>query len=197
MNVPWVLDLYTQLVIFQRDSIKTEISFENSDHSKQDVLHALARKLGLEYENSLLLRRVTISKTPWVESRNMHFFQQTEPSSFNSTVASWESGSRLSHSLTDLTSPATSISFDFQNFEFIGSPEGVPKTPQPKSTQRQHEFIFVTDPVGSPEMESFRGRRGRLNDAARIESNAVKVVGACWKCKYLRKKVTYQILSRS
>jgi hypothetical protein len=33
------------------------------------------------------------------------------------------------------------------------------------------------------------GRRGPLGEAARVAVRAVKVVGACWRCKILRKKV--------
>ena len=61
MNNPYVLDLFTQLVVFQGDSTQNQMSFANSDHSKQDVLHSLARKLGFEY--ALRLKEVTISKT--------------------------------------------------------------------------------------------------------------------------------------
>jgi hypothetical protein len=33
------------------------------------------------------------------------------------------------------------------------------------------------------------GRRGPLSEAARATLKAVKAVGACWRCKVLRKKV--------
>lgn len=63
MNSPFVLDLYTQLVKFQQDTNQPEIIFDGPDHVLQDLLHALARKLGLEFEYSLRYRRVCISKT--------------------------------------------------------------------------------------------------------------------------------------
>ena len=62
MNNPVVLELYTQLILLQHDAGKDHTIFENPDHVAQGVLHALARKLGFEYEYSLLNMQVTISK---------------------------------------------------------------------------------------------------------------------------------------
>jgi hypothetical protein len=61
-NNPVVLELYTQLILLQHDAGKDYAVFENPDHTAQGVLHALARKLGFEYEYSLLKMQVTISK---------------------------------------------------------------------------------------------------------------------------------------
>jgi hypothetical protein len=62
MNNPVVLKLYTQLILLQHNAGKDHAVFENPDHVAQGVLHALARKLGFEYEYSLLKMQVTISK---------------------------------------------------------------------------------------------------------------------------------------
>ena len=62
MNDPIVLDLYRQLVIFQDNLTTPDIIFRAVDHLKQDTLHALARRLGLEYEYSLRQRQVRISR---------------------------------------------------------------------------------------------------------------------------------------
>jgi hypothetical protein len=39
------------------------------------------------------------------------------------------------------------------------------------------------------ELSPSPGRRGPLGEAARADLRAVKKVGACWRCKVLRKKV--------
>ena len=62
MNNPVVLELYTQLILLQHDAGKDHTIFENPDHVAQSVLHALAHKLGFEYEYSLLKMQVTVSK---------------------------------------------------------------------------------------------------------------------------------------
>jgi hypothetical protein len=62
MNNPVVLEFYTQLILLQHDASKDHAVFENPDHVAQGILHALARKLGFEYEYSLLKMQVTISK---------------------------------------------------------------------------------------------------------------------------------------
>jgi hypothetical protein len=63
MNDPIVLDFYRQLVIFQDNPTTPDIIFAAVDHLKQDILHSLARRLGLEYEYSLHQRQVRISRT--------------------------------------------------------------------------------------------------------------------------------------
>jgi hypothetical protein len=62
MNDPFTLDLYTQLIIFKQNLAQSEFGFFNADHLMQDILHSLARKLGLEYEYSLHTKHVKISK---------------------------------------------------------------------------------------------------------------------------------------
>lgn len=188
------MELYTQLAIFQRDATRIEISFENSDHSEQDILHSLARKLGLEYENSLRLRQVTISKPRWVESRHHNFFPHALHSSLSSTVGTPENGNSCGQPLRDLTSPQSSKSPDLDKIDFVGTPDTSKVFPITLG-QFHRKFVFVSDPAGSPGKEPSRGRRGRLDQAAREESNAVKAVGACWKCRYLRKKVKKVLLS--
>lgn len=99
MNDPAVLDLYTQLVIFQQDFIREEFVFPNADPAMQDTLHSLSRKLNLEYEHSLRPEQVKISKsrnTP-VSVSGMEFDDSSfrdsglfsgEASSLNSTLSS-------------------------------------------------------------------------------------------------------------
>ena len=93
MNDSYALDLYTKLVVFQRDNARNKVEFDNSDHSKQDVLHSLARKLGLEYEHSLLRRQATISKTSWIDSTKVDFsFRRVGHSALEGDVASPDPG---------------------------------------------------------------------------------------------------------
>lgn len=79
MNDPEVLDLYTQLVVFKTNTSTEKALFENPSHRIQDTLHALARKLKLEYEYSLQSRQIQIPRSSG----------QTAPSSTNVTAASF------------------------------------------------------------------------------------------------------------
>ncbi|KAG4435381.1 hypothetical protein IFR05_009124 [Cadophora sp. M221] len=67
MNDPTVLSLYTQIVIFQQDTTRLGFVFPGPDYFVQDTLHAIARMLGLEYEFSVQLARVRLSR-----SNNLH-----------------------------------------------------------------------------------------------------------------------------
>jgi hypothetical protein len=63
------------------------------------------------------------------------------------------------------------------------------------STGLHHQdFTFDSNSVYSGSqasvMSAASGRRGPLNDWARAGMNAVKKVGACWRCKFLRKTVS-------
>jgi hypothetical protein len=53
------------------------------------------------------------------------------------------------------------------------------------------EFVFILEPAAASGKTSPPKRRGRLDSAAHASSMAVKALGACWKCKILRKKVKY------
>jgi len=54
------------------------------------------------------------------------------------------------------------------------------------------ECIFILDNVELQDNNTFGGSPGSTDEAARAMSRAAKAVGACWKCKYLRKKVSCQ-----
>jgi hypothetical protein len=75
-------------------------------------------------------------------------------------------------------------------FDLVEIPD-IAKTPERQNSQRQQEFVFVSDLAGSPPNDPSRGRHGRIGKASRAECKAAKAVGACWKYKYLRKKVNY------
>ena len=79
---------------------------------------------------------------------------------------------------------------DPKTFGVVGMPD-IAKIPGPQSSQCLQEFVFVSDPAGSSPKEPPRGKYGRVDKAVRAESKAVKAVGACWECKYLRKKVSH------
>jgi hypothetical protein len=55
------------------------------------------------------------------------------------------------------------------------------------------EIIFDSNSVhsrASSAGSATSGRRGPLSDLARAGMNALKRVGACWRCKFLRKQVS-------
>jgi hypothetical protein len=59
------------------------------------------------------------------------------------------------------------------------------------TSSEYQEIIFDSNSVHSGSRTSASsGRRGPLGGFARKAMNAVKSVGACWRCKYLRKSVS-------
>jgi hypothetical protein len=50
-------------------------------------------------------------------------------------------------------------------------------------------YVFVSDPAATTSNIQIASARGRLDATARAGLKAVKTLGACWKCKVLRKKV--------
>jgi hypothetical protein len=73
MNDPYVLAIYTQLVIFDQDLTKHDVTFYQADYSTQDTLHSLARRFGLEYEYSLHFQRVRISRIKGKQPSGIYF----------------------------------------------------------------------------------------------------------------------------
>jgi hypothetical protein len=73
MNDPYVLAIYTQLVIFEQDLTKHDVTFSQADYSTQDTLHSLARRFGLEYEYSLQFQRVRISRIKGEQPSGIYF----------------------------------------------------------------------------------------------------------------------------
>jgi len=72
MNDPEVLKLYTQLVIFQQDTTKSSMIFDNPDITKQDLLYSLARQIGLEFTHTLRPPHVTLFNQMSLFSLNLH-----------------------------------------------------------------------------------------------------------------------------
>lgn len=74
---------------------------------------------------------------------------------------------------------------------------------KPSLSQRQNsgyqEIVFDSNSVhsesGTSVASGASGRRGPLTELARAGMNAVKKVGACWRCKFLRKTVSFQRMS--
>jgi hypothetical protein len=58
-----------------------------------------------------------------------------------------------------------------------------------------HEFVLDLDCSVEKGKKNSLGRQGPLNESSRANSKAVKAVGACWKCKVIRKKVTTRLLN--
>jgi hypothetical protein len=79
MNEPTVLQLYTQLVVFQQDTSRTSITFADPSASKQDLLYGLARKIGLEFKHTLHPAEVTISRQSQTFPLNTNVSRYTVP----------------------------------------------------------------------------------------------------------------------
>jgi hypothetical protein len=62
MNESINLSYYSQLLVFQGDSSKQDITFSDPDRSQQKVLHSLAHEFGFVYEYSRVIKCATISR---------------------------------------------------------------------------------------------------------------------------------------
>jgi hypothetical protein len=56
-------------------------------------------------------------------------------------------------------------------------------------SRSDHSGSHTSLPSFDPNPSRASGRRGPLSEWARVEMNAVKKMGACWRCKFLRKNV--------
>jgi len=56
-------------------------------------------------------------------------------------------------------------------------------------TRTSHEFVIDLGYGREKGKNNSLGRQGPLNESTLANSKAVKAIGACWKCKVLRKKV--------
>lgn len=291
MNDPLVLELYTQLVEFRRDSTKENITFKNPNHSIQDLFHSLARKLGLEYEYSLSLGYVRVSGAPLIYTMDdsvsidvdNHFldsldldlgdapevvdpnFIEDGINSLLPDIFSDDSGLALnddpnslldfpeldfnpplaysSHQISqaELESLNLDNQYDIMSIdptltvyagqssegnchEILSSPDGVgrvsnqdplaqmdtetlqsmiPRKPlgvYPTDEQRimstPREFDFVPGLNDSGKSHSVITRHSHQDEATQAKSREVKAIGACWKCKVVRKKVNRSEFTR-
>lgn len=63
-----------------------------------------------------------------------------------------------------------------------------------RASSGYQEFVFDSRSVNSGSQASvLSGRQGPLDSFATAAMNAVKRIGACWRCKYLRKSVSETI----
>lgn len=103
MNDPAVLGLYTQLFMFQQDTKRQEFVFCSPDYFMQDILHSLARTLGLEYEHSLRPPQVRISRpfhTRYLEPGRLGNTQSQD--TFHPTSGSNRTGMQIAQSISSI-----------------------------------------------------------------------------------------------
>ncbi|CZR65689.1 uncharacterized protein PAC_15589 [Phialocephala subalpina] len=112
MNDPFVLDLYTKLVKFQLDTARTQAIYDHPNHATQDLLHSLARKLSLEFEYSLSLQRVCLSRAT-IPSEDVE-----QPSQQHEQVPETSTANFSADDLR-IQVPDLSLPFEFDEFDML------------------------------------------------------------------------------
>ncbi|KAH9906367.1 hypothetical protein F4778DRAFT_769458 [Xylariomycetidae sp. FL2044] len=181
MNDPEVLQVFASLVLFSNNPSTNWLNYENCDSTKKGILRALSERLDLQYsqhpsdhtvsirkaapEGTVLMSSGQISSTPLIST-------SLRPNSLN--VASGQQdhlavSSRLDENAGNAVFGDTP-SLGFGDF-LIPEDQGGLDSGRTPSQDR-------------PTPVDRLGRRGSSNSLART----LKMVGACWRCRILRKK---------
>jgi hypothetical protein len=221
MNNPRNLEFYSQILVFKNGSAKENILFAQSSSLEQRTLQSIAHSLSLEYEYSVATRNVTISRpvrqaTGPVTGFNALLLRRhtdrtvprpiygrsppdlylsesqdvdTQLSETPSSVHSAEIMAAQSENFDWMNGFENQMSFDTPNFSRSGSIHS--------GASEYKEYVFDANSMHSSSQASVTsaasGRRGPLSDWARAGMNSVRKVGACWRCKILRKTVSCNI----
>ncbi|KAI1475629.1 hypothetical protein K445DRAFT_274342 [Daldinia sp. EC12] len=195
MNNPIILNDYASLVLFANNPSAHYHDIENCDSSKQAIIQALAAKLDLQYSYDDSSRTIRLQKKSFGKSLEQYsrqpgtaiapFTHQISPSSprWNPRSSLGRRPSNLPDSLSpfihtdtlmdlDTSSGYTSSLRDPRN-NSLASPQYYELSEDEQDTSR------VTS---RPAPSSLR--RGSWTGLSRT----LKEVGACWRCKFLRKK---------
>lgn len=259
MNDADNLALYSQILLFKNDPCRESLSFSNRSTSEQRVLQAMAHSLSLEYEYSVPLRTIRISRPHALQVPAEDILDDLISDNFDLTMPEIADGVSafdyldFDHELSfdhasstlaeeDTTSqplfpehffsniqdlfpmhpmgsgfPSFAESWDMNSIEepilgpeyhrFGFIPEFPSATPSDRngsaynsrrrsvrsaSSSVYQEMVFDSRSMHSSQgsiASDASGRRGPLSGLARAGMNAVRKVGACWRCKVLRKSV--------
>ncbi|KAI1657691.1 hypothetical protein F4813DRAFT_71844 [Daldinia decipiens] len=206
MNNPIILNDYASLVLFANNPSAHHHDIENCDSSKQNTIQALAAKLDLQYSYDDSLRKIRLQKKSFGKDLEQYSRQpgtttQDSIAPFTHQVSSpsphWKpsntTGRRL-RNFPDISSLScflhTDVTIDMDmsssdlNLGSTGSLRGVRNNSLANSQyydlseDEQDWSRIASRPVPSSL------RRGSWNRLSRT----LKEVGACWRCKFLRKK---------
>ena len=219
MNNRANISIYTQLIRFQADFLEDDTVFLNPDNAQQRVIHELTHSLGLEFEYSLATRSARVSRSTLLNAFSTASFPNSSGTSGWTPPLPFEfspipSNRDLGVNLLDRTIPSTtSEPAAHAAVDYAASPTSSISSKRKLSSRRRHlESFFsrsasvessVTSPTSQYQeiiFDSCSGKsvstpsissswRGSMDTISRAAMKAVKAVGACWRCKFLRKTV--------
>ncbi|KAI1631387.1 hypothetical protein F4809DRAFT_632552 [Biscogniauxia mediterranea] len=210
MNDPDTLAIFTSLVLFTNNPSTQHIEFEGCDRSKQTTLKTLAIKLSLQYSYDASHRTVQLGK---VSAQENFLSQVQQPLRCDDKFTFDQSELHNSNNVQENVPKypqdppnsqfATGFSFDEFNLASFnqemssdeigvatlrGSNAYAIETSRNLQTPASHHLYNLYSDQGSTQSVTSsiasRALRGPWNGLSRT----LKVIGACWRCKILRKK---------
>ncbi|KAI1763577.1 hypothetical protein GGR53DRAFT_531425 [Hypoxylon sp. FL1150] len=190
MNDPAVLDDYASLLLFANDPLASHLELKDCDLSKQAIIQSLAAKLDLQYFYDIPSGAIRLQKyrssfdgpimpyrghpsspSPRSRSRCLTEIQHTGVSTTTQPPPS-----SLHNGITmDLDSISNGLSFG--NFNPRGELDSYYPAASPQYPGLSDDEDFRTAASSSPWGSSWSGL-----------SRTLKEVGACWRCRILRKR---------
>ncbi|KAI1455780.1 hypothetical protein F4805DRAFT_259838 [Annulohypoxylon moriforme] len=203
MNDPTVLKEYGTLFLFVNNPSIHHLDLQNCDLSRQAIIKSLAARFNLQYSYDSSLNSIQLRKESYGESLNQHEQQpKTSPrlippiSPQVSTLSpQWKSSyadtrphdylsnanraSPRSNRGVAMDIDTASSEFNFGNLNSWGEPGDYSlTTPQYQAHSEDEKDQVSSQPAPTPQQRSpWVGL-----------SRTLKEVGACWRCKILRKK---------
>ncbi|KAI2469790.1 hypothetical protein F4781DRAFT_421724 [Annulohypoxylon bovei var. microspora] len=206
MNDPTVLSDYGSLLLFVNNPSVHHLDLENCDSSKQTTLRALAAKFDLQYSYDASLGAIQLRKESYGNDFSQHEQEPKPPPKLTSLISSRVSTSspqwkpsqvdkrqhgnssnlnRLSpfiHNDAAMDIDTTSSELNFGNFNSWGEAGDYSQaTPQYQALSEDEQDLSQ---VSSSQLAPSQPTRSTWVGLSRT----LKEVGACWRCKILRKK---------
>lgn len=173
-----------------QDRIQQEAGIMMDDHSLPEELETPYPKIIAAPETIDHLGLFSVASSPCDFLSSSLLSSLLELQSFgNVSIGSSESLQLLPNVILSRSGSTSSLQSERGRTRLKGKPGQ--KIPKPTDTSVFQEYIFHSNPSRSTSRASAASRRrGPLNIGARATMSAVKEVGACWRCKAMRKSVS-------
>jgi hypothetical protein len=179
--------LRSQLALLSEGSCGDELVFKNCDAPKAVLLHGLAMDFGLNYTHDATSKDVSITRAANPTPNAMSFHSKAPSIVLSSPFENISFPSQVSLDTDSLMDGTPSVL----------SPPPVDRTQQlsrrPSRSQRISDSISKHVSTWKSSMsKGGGGRRGPLTEDGRRDMKVLEVAGgACWRCKVLRRKVSW------
>lgn len=192
MNDPDVLSLFSQLLLFSNGPASPpSLEFKGTTVARRETLKALTAKLGLRFSydstsNCIDVARRSATKSPRAA------FESYQNSAIKSALLT---ATTQSHQLPELPEQQTYFVEDSQNSVLpqMDSGNSLGRTCRHESDCQTdsgaQEIVFGTNTDGS--LSEIKARHhAALKEELRARAKVLAGIGACWRCKILRKGVS-------